>query len=307
MVIYNNKEWFNAITNFYRSYVMQRLVRFTLWAGVLTAGLCVVFLEVLRVNVRFHSGTFSLLGIVLSILLVFRTNTAYDRWWEGRRQWGGLVNTSRNIALSVHGLLPRTDLVNRGFYAKHVANFAICLKEHLRGGVKLDELVDLTETERGVYAGRQHLPNFLIGLLYERTQELYRAEAMSGYDLIALKTHIGALADILGACERIKKTPIPFSYSIYIKTLVLAYALLLPFGLIEEFGYFTIPVVMLLFFAFLGLEMLAEEIEDPFGLDCNDLPTGNIAQTIKNNVYEVVCLFAGVQQESQPQEFQKVF
>ncbi len=307
MVIYNNKEWFNALINFYRSYVMQRLVQFTVWAGVITALLCVAILEVWRVDIRFHSGTFSLLGIVLSILLVFRTNTAYDRWWEGRRQWGSLVNTSRNIALSVHGLLPVTDLDNRGFYAKHVANFALALKEHLRSGVKLDELVDLTDDERELYAQRQHLPNFLIGLLYQRTQELYRAEAMTGFDLTVLKTHIGALADILGACERIKKTPIPFSYSIYIKTLVLAYALLLPFGLIEEFGYFTIPVVMLIVFAFLGIELLAQEIEDPFGLDCNDLPTGNIAQTIKNNVYEVVCLFSKVQQEPQPQVFQKVF
>jgi putative membrane protein len=307
MVIYNNKEWFKAITNFYRSYVMQRLVRFTIWAGVITAVLCVVILEIWRVEIRFHSGTFSLLGIVLSILLVFRTNTAYDRWWEGRRQWGSLVNTSRNIALSVHGLLPRTDLINRNFYAKHLANFAIALKEHLRTGVKLDELVDLTEAERSAYGQRQHLPNFLIGLLYERTQELYRAEAMSGYDLTVLKTHIGTLADILGACERIKKTPIPFSYSIYIKTLVMTYAMLLPFGLIKEFGYFTIPVVMLIFFAFLGIELLAQEIEDPFGLDCNDLPTGTIAQTIKNNVYEVVCLFGNVQQEPQPQEYQKIF
>jgi putative membrane protein len=307
MVIYNNKEWFKLLINFYRSYVMQRLVRFALWAGLLTSALCIVILEVLRVNIRFHSGTFSLLGIVLSILLVFRTNTAYDRWWEGRRQWGSLVNTSRNIALSVHGLLPRNDLPNRSFYAKHISNFAIALKEHLRGGVKLDELHDLTETELQVFAVRQHLPNYLIGMLYERTQELYRSDLISGYDLIALKTHIGSLADILGACERIKKTPIPFSYSIYIKTLILAYAVLLPFGLIEEFGYFTIPIVMLIFFAFLGLELLAQEIEDPFGLDCNDLPTGNIAQTIKNNVYEVVCLFAQVQQEAQQQEFQKVF
>lgn len=307
MVIYNNKEWFKLLTNFYRSYVMQRLVRFALWAGFLTTLLCVLILEVLRVDIRFHSGTFSLLGIVLSILLVFRTNTAYDRWWEGRKQWGSLVNTSRNIALSVHGLLPRADIENRGFFARHVSNFAIALKEHLRGGVKLDELQDLTETERQVYAARQHLPNYLIGLLYERTQELYRRDAISGYDLISLKTHIGSLADILGACERIKKTPIPFSYSIYIKTLILAYAVLLPFGLIEEFGYFTIPVVMLIFFAFLGLELLAQEIEDPFGLDCNDLPTGSISQTIHNNVYEVVCLFGEVQQEPQQKEFQKVF
>ncbi len=87
MVIYNNKEWLNALLNFYRSHVMQRLVRFTLWMGT-TAIMCVLVIEVWNTTIRFHSGTFSLLGIVLSILLVFRTNTAYDRWWEGRRQWG---------------------------------------------------------------------------------------------------------------------------------------------------------------------------------------------------------------------------
>jgi putative membrane protein len=111
----------------------------------------------------------------------------------------------------------------------------------------------------------------------------------------------------LGACERIKKTPIPFSYNIYLKTLILAYSALLPIGLIEEFGYFTIPVVMLIFFAFLGLEMLAQEIEEPFGLDCNDLPTGTIAQTIRNNVFEIVCLFAEVHEEPRRHDFEKVF
>ncbi len=307
MVIYNNKEWLNALLNFYRSHVMQRLVRFTLWMGTVTAIMCVLVIEVWHTTIRFHSGTFSLLGIVLSILLVFRTNTAYDRWWEGRRQWGSLVNTSRNIALSVHSLMARNDLPNRNFFARAVANFAVALKEHLRNGVKLDELHDLTETERQVYGSRRHLPNYLIGLLYERTQELYRQEVISGFDMVTLKTHIGSLADILGACERIKKTPIPFSYSIYIKILVLAYSALLPVGLIGEFGYFTIPVVMLIFFAFLGLEMLAQEIEDPFGLDCNDLPTGTIAQTIHSNVFEIVCLFAEVQEERRQQEFEKVF
>jgi putative membrane protein len=307
MVIYNNKEWLNALLNFYRSYVMQRLVRFTVWMGAVTAIICVLIIEVWNTTIRFHSGTFSLLGIVLSILLVFRTNSAYDRWWEGRRQWGSLVNTSRNIALSVHSLMTRNDLPNRNFFARTVANFAVALKEHLRKGVKLDELYDLSETERQVYGSRQHLPNYLIGLLYERTQELYRQEAISGYDLIALKAHISSLADILGACERIKKTPIPFSYSIYIKILILSYSALLPIGLIGEFGYFTIPVVMLIFFAFLGLEMLAQEIEDPFGLDCNDLPTGTIAKTIHNNVFEIVCLFVEVEEERRQQDFEKVF
>jgi putative membrane protein len=88
-----------------------------------------------------------LLGIVLSILLVFRTNTAYDRWWEGRKLWGGLVNNSRNMALMMHSLLDRSATADRNFYAKHIANFAIALKEHLRKGVKLEELHYLDNIE----------------------------------------------------------------------------------------------------------------------------------------------------------------
>ncbi len=307
MVIYNNKEWFNALVNFYRSYIMRVLLRYVLVMGAVTTIICVLVLDVFKTGIRFHAGTFSLLGIVLSILLVFRTNTAYDRWWEGRKLWGGLVNTSRNLALSYHSLLSRTDTENRGFFAKHLANFALALKEHLRGGVRLEELNHLTEAEKQLYGQRQHIPNYIVSQLYERTQELYRNELISGYDLLQLKTHIGTIVDILGACERIKKTPIPFSYSIYIKTFILAYAIMLPFGLVEEFGYYTIPVVMLIFFAFVGVELLAEEIEDPFELDCNDLPTGTIATTIKNNVSEILCLFREVEKEEKPELYEKIF
>jgi putative membrane protein len=97
-----------------------------------------------------------------------------------------------------------------------------------------------------------------------------------------------ALLDITGACERIRKTPIPFSYNVYLKIFITAYAILLPFSLMSEFGYWSIPAVMFVFFAFIGVEMMAEEIEDPFGLDCNDLPTGTIAHTIKGNVFEIL-------------------
>ncbi len=307
MVIYNNKEWFNSLINFYRSYIIRVLLRYVLIMGLITTIICVLILDVFKTGIRFHSGTFSLLGIVLSILLVFRTNTAYDRWWEGRKQWGSLVNTSRNIALSLHTLLERTDTQNRDFFSKHLANFAIALKEHLRTGVKLEELHHLTDPEKQTYGRRQHIPNFILSQLYEGVQELYRAGVISGYDLMQLKTHVGTLTDILGACERIKKTPIPFSYNIYIKTFILAYAIMLPFGLIEEFGYYTIPVVMLIFFAFVGVELLAEEIEDPFELDCNDLPTGTIATTIGNNVAEILCLFSEAEKEEKRELFEKIF
>jgi putative membrane protein len=307
MVIYDNKEWLNTFINFYRSYIIRQIFRSTLAVGILTGVLCFIMLDVFQIQVRFHSSVFSLLGIVLSILLVFRTNTAYDRWWEGRKQWGALVNNSRNLALMVHSLLDRQNQTDRAFFAKHISNFAIGLKEHLRKGVKLEELHYLDEVEVLTYQNRQHIPNHIIARLYERTQELSRNAVINGFDVIPLKSHIQAFTDILGACERIKKTPIPFSYSLYIKTFIMAYTLMLPFGLIEEFGYYTIALVMFIFYAFIGVELMAEEIEDPFGLDCNDLPTGNIATTIKNNVYEILCLYKDVEKEDVKELYEKVF
>lgn len=307
MVIYDNKQWFNTLVNFYRSYVIQQLFRSTLIVGCITAVFCLLVIDIFHFRIRFQSSLFSLLGIVLSILLVFRTNTAYDRWWEGRKLWGALVNNSRDLALMIHSMLERGNMEDRNYFAKHIANFAIALKEHLRNGVKLEELQHLDEREIVMYQQRQHIPNQIIANMYERAQHLYRTETISGFDTIPVRTHMQAFTDILGACERIKKTPIPFSYSIYIKTFIIAYAFILPFGLIEEFGYFTILLVMILFFAFLGIELLAEEIEDPFGLDCNDLPTGNIATTIKNNVYEILCLYKEVEKEDVKQLYDKVF
>ncbi|MDO1446796.1 bestrophin family ion channel [Rhodocytophaga aerolata] len=307
MVIYDNKEWIETIVNFYRSYIIRQIFRSTLLVGLITAVLSFIVMEVLQLQIKFHSNVFSLLGIVLSILLVFRTNTAYDRWWEGRKLWGGLVNNSRNMALMVHSLLEGQATEDRNFYAKHIANFAIAMKEHLRKGVKLEELHHLDPVEQKIYQSRQHIPNHIISQLYERTQQLQKNGTISGYDAIPLKTHLQAFTDILGACERIKKTPIPFSYSIYIKTFIMLYTVILPFGLLEEFGYYTILLVMFIFYAFIGVELMAEEIEDPFGLDCNDLPTGNIATTIKNNTYEILCLYAEVEKEDEKELYEKVF
>ena len=93
---------------------------------------------------------------------------------------------------------------------------------------------------------------------------------------------------MLGACERIRKTPIPFSYAVFIKIFISVYGILLPFALVATFGIFTAPIMMLIFFAFIGIEMMAEEIENPFGLDCNNLPIGTLANTIKANVFEIL-------------------
>ena len=290
MILYQpNRNWFKDIRHLAVSYTIQRVMRYVLYTGLFATLICAIeeFTEFM-VYIPIDLSIFSLLGIVLSIFLVFRTNTAYDRWWEGRKQWGALVNHSRNLAIYVQTMWPPADHDIRAFMAKHISNFCLGLSEHLRDGVILDKLVYLTDEERDAYANRNHIPNFIAQLIYERIADAHRKGTLSNGDYINIKPQHQALLDILGACERIKKTPIPFSYNVYLKVYITAYALVLPLGLITTFSWWTIPIAMFVVFALLGVELLAEEIEDPFGLDCNDLPTTSIAHTIKGNVYEIL-------------------
>jgi putative membrane protein len=234
------------------------------------------------------STIFSFLGVVLSILLVFRTNSAYDRWWEGRKLWGSLVNNCRNLAVVTHSTLPKNELHGRHQMAVLISNFCISAKDHLRSGVKIEELIQLEIDEIEDYKQKKHLPSFIAYHIHQLIIDFRNKGAINDFDLFNFKPHSKSLLDIIGACERIKKTPIPFSYEIFIKMFVLVYSVLLPLTIVPLFGFVGIPVVMLVFFAFMGLEMMAAEIEDPFGLDCNDLPTAQIARNISDDVFEIL-------------------
>ena len=306
MIIYEpNKNWFRDIGNLAKSWTMRKILRGVVLIGILATITCLV-MDHYNFMPSLHSGIFSLLGIVLSILLVFRTNTAYDRWWDGRKQWGSLVNNTRTLATILQASLPSNDKDNRFYFAKHIANFGIALKEHLRTAVKLEELVHLDAEELEILKRKQHKPNQIALWIYNKVRTVYAAGTLTDADIINIKPQYEALLDILGACERIKKTPIPFSYAVYIKVFISVYGLILPFGLYSDFGFYSIPLTMFIFFAMLGIELMAEEIEDPFGLDCNDLPTGDIAITIKKNVFEI--LEQDVVREPVPKEiYTKVF
>jgi putative membrane protein len=289
MIIYEtNKNWLSDIRHLFKSWTMTKIIRAVMWIGLYSTAVAVIEIELVKVMPNFSSSIFSLLGIVLSILLVFRTNTAYDRWWEGRNHWGALVNHTRNIAVMAQITFPTEDRNERHRLATLLSNFAIALKEHLRSGVKQEELIYLTETDKEKYPTISHLPSHISVQIHHLIEHQYREKKISAEDLLNFKPHLQALLDITGACERIRKTPIPFSYNVYLKIFITAYAILLPFSLMPEFGYWSIAAVMFVFFAFIGVEMMAEEIEDPFGLDCNDLPTGTIAHTIKGNVFEIL-------------------
>lgn len=288
MIVYEpNKNWLKDVFHLTKSYTIRKILRAVIFIGIYTFLVCLV-LENYPINNRMHTGVFSLLGIVLSIMLVFRTNSAYDRWWEGRKQWGALVNHCRSFALLIQNIIPEDDQQSRFYFAKHISNYCLAMKDHLRKGVILEELLHLDNQERSLLQKRQHKPNAIASWIWRRIQQIYQSGHVSDADMINIKPHYQALLDIIGACERIKKTPIPFSYAVYIKVFIMLYGILLPFGLIDEFSYYTIPLVMFIFFAMIGLELMAEEVEEPFGLDCNDLPTTNLAHMIKDNVFEIL-------------------
>lgn len=298
MIHYHAQNWFESLRHFKRSYVIRRTLRMCLWVGLYTLAIAacdLLFrthpdlrphqLAVLRVD----PVVFSLLGIFLSLMLVFRTNTAYDRWWEGRKQWGALINHTRGLAVLWHGMLAEADQANRQFFARAISAFALALSAHLRGQAQPAHVAPYG----GATTGRTalvHIPNQIVRDLYARTEQLYRAGLIDGFQLGLIKPETQAFLDIQGACERIKATPIPFAHNFFIKLFVLAYIAIMPFVLVphEAFGFLAVPVTMFVAYALVGIEYISVEIEEPFGLDCNDLPTHNLALKIQANVHELL-------------------
>lgn len=233
----------------------------------------------------------NLLGFAISMLLVFRTNTAYDRWWEGRRLWGSLVNNSRNLAIKLCAFLPQDDTIQRSFFARIIPAFAISLHNHLHSEKLRVELFEEGHEHKHVFEKidrSKHIPNQVAVLMMQHVQQLYSSGKISGEQLIVLNTELLSFTDICGACERIKNTPIPFSYSVFIKKFIFLYIMTLPFGYVFSLGYLVIPVVVFVFYVLASLELIAEEIEDPFGGDANDVPTAKLAETIQRNVKEIL-------------------
>ena len=229
-------------------------------------------------------AVYSLIGFVISLLLVFRTNTAYDRWWEGRKKWGEMVNDSRNLAVKISTLQFSPE--ENDFFRRMISNFTYATKEHLRRNINLDEL-QLTDDERTVLEKKKHVPVEIIHLMFQKMNQLKEDGKLSEVQYLAINENLDSLIDSLGACERILNTPIPFSYSLFLKKFIFIYTTTMPLAFVTTFGYFSAFIATFIFYILVSMEVLAEEIEDPFGDDDNDLPTDQLCETIRGNVNEV--------------------
>jgi len=280
MINYNPKSWMNMVFHLAKSDTIQILWKELVFIFLFTLGVAAIeitfFPEVVILEKLF--SVYQILGFVISLLLVFRTNTAYDRWWEGRRKWGELTNDSRNLAVKIAAL--DLDEEHNAFFARHIANFAKNAKEHLREGTKF-ELLNLTPEEITFLKKIDHIPSGIVELIYIKFNQLKKAGIISEEDILRLDRNLNGFLDCMGACERIKNTPIPYSYSIFFKKFIFIYVTTLPLAFITNFGYFSSIIVTFIFYVFVSLEVLAEEIEDPFGYDDNDLPTDQMADRIE--------------------------
>ena len=287
MIQYNPKSWFSLIFDVYSRYVIRSLLPLLLFLGLFTAFLCFIVIDVLEFQ---YSGTLafhSILGVILGLFLVLRTNTAYDRWWEGRKLWGRLVNDTRQLAIKLNAMLPLEAEEDRTFFRKMIPNVTFAMKEHLRDSIIVGEMDKVDEASMELIINSKHRPNAVTNVLFQRVQDLRRKGVLTPEDLFLLDKEIKGFTDIIGACERIKSTPIPYSYSMFIKKFLFIYSVTLPVSFIWEVYYWSIPLVMLAFYFLLSVELIAEEIEDPFGRDVNDLPLDQLCVKIKKNIAEI--------------------
>jgi putative membrane protein len=281
VISYDPRNWVRVLLAVPRSPVFRTLFLDVLGAGLYAALVVWVETDYFRVAVPLGPSFLSILGIILGLLLVFRTNTAYDRWWEGRKLWGQLVNVSRGLAHALDAQLPGDATTRRARYAGLLGQFPAALAAHLRQPRPVEP--DAPDAPGRLPEGTS-APNRLVQHLHRDVTADIAAGRLPAEARIAMQPLLQAFDDITGACERIRNTPIPFSYSSYVKQFVLLYALVLPFGLVKEFGYGTVIASMFTFFATMGLELLAGEIEEPFGTDRNDLPLDQIAARIAADV-----------------------
>jgi putative membrane protein len=289
MRVYNTKNFLKILVSLHKSDTMKILFPTMVLMAVYSFG--IQYLEVEYLNLTAKSKVsnvgliHSLLGFVLSLLLVFRTNTAYDRWWEGRKLWGKLVNDTRNFAVKINIIL-EDDRKSADQIARYLKYFPHFLAKHLSQEstrLALDE--DYSEIEKSL---KNHGPTDLVVLLTHKLYQLKKEGKISDTEMLYLDTQISGFLDVCGGCERIKNTPIPYSYSSFIKKFIILYVVALPIAYVINLGLFMIPLTVFVYYVLMSLELIAEEIEDPFNNDENDIPMETIAQNIEKNVHQIM-------------------
>ncbi len=220
-------------------------------------------------------------GILLGVLLGFRNKEAYDRWWEARRLWGQLVNDSRNLCLKARTV---ADSGGATELRRLIPGFAIALKNHLRGGGTLQQVPGYESDP----LQPTHVPLFLAGRVYDLLHAWRLDGRLSEVLFLSFDAHARGLMDVSGACERIRSSPVPVSYRALLRHGTVLYLASAPWFVAGEYGFGSTAVVAMLAYFLLGIEFTAEEVEEPFGKEGDDLELGQFCRTIQRSTDDIL-------------------
>lgn len=281
-------------------FVLRGSILPRIWGPLLASTLIAVLVALshgffFKLKITLTTIPFTLIGLALAIFLGFRNSAAYDRYWEARKLWGELVVSCRNLARQCQSLIADSepakadcglgDIRVRMIY--RAIAFGHALRHHLRGtegGAELKSLLSEDEWRRIGKASNK--PDFLLLCMGADLRRCLMEDRVDGCLAAALDITLSFMATVAAGCERIKGTPIPFSYTLLLHRTAYAYCFLLPFGLVDSIGFMTPFVVIIVAYTFFGLDALGDEIEEPFGLASNDLPLDAICRTIEINLRE---------------------
>ncbi len=287
MVDYNPRHWTSHLFDVRNSMshaIFGRVLLCVAWAVLVLVVHYSIASKYDRDPLTIPTTMHTLVGFALGTLLVFRTNTSYDRFWEGRKLWGGIVNESRNLARSVTILFKDDPELIRSTLLWTMA-WPHAVMHGLRGRVGLGPLVDsLPQVEVEAALTSDHVALHVAGMMTAKLVEARDKGMISDVVFNHLDNNIQALIDYLGGCERIKKTPLPFAYMVHIRRALILYCATLPFALVNDFGTGAVVGTFLVAYIFFGIEEIGVEIENPFEDDENDLPLERICQTITGNL-----------------------
>lgn len=303
MIVRNTTSWFRLLFVWQGSVLPRILPRLliVLAVSLLAAGLRHWWLQSLR-DSSLSIPTFTLLGVSLAIFLGFRNSVSYDRFWEARKLWGGLLIASRSLARQSLAALGDGEDSRR--LINGICAFAYTLKAQLRGEDAPPQLLPLLpEDERERILAGAFRPALILGWLGREAQRLQREGKLSELQWLALDRHLNTLSEILGGCERIATTPMPFTYRVLLNRTVTIYCLLLPAGLVSSIGWLTPPIAVFIAYTYFALEEIAEELEEPFGTAGNDLPLATLCHTIESSLREM----QGLAPQAAPQPRQGIY
>ncbi|OUC16310.1 MAG: hypothetical protein B0A82_01930 [Alkalinema sp. CACIAM 70d] len=284
----SNKRWFKVVFQ-WRGSVLPLVLPRSLLCGFVALMVAWIYQDFKPIALPLRDSLIP--SIVLGLLLVFRTNTAYDRFWEGRKCWGTIIISTRNLARHIwvgveeHSKVDRQEKIAA---LQLLPAFAIATRQHLRQepmGMALAPY--LLQEQLEMMGSSDNVPLEITFWLGGYLQTQYQKGHLNEHRLNVMTGHLDNLVGALSGCERILKTPMPLAYAIHLKQLLLIYCLVLPFQMVKDLGWLVAPVVIIISFTLLGIEEIGLEIENPFGKDANDLPLENFCATIERNVMDL--------------------